>query len=264
MPQASLPLVGIYYTEPGQKNKAEQLALALKLPVTDNISGYDFLLNFDNDKLSLFTPKGTSPQGKICAEFVKGAAGYRRKHGKKEMLLKAIGFRKGHPLTVLDATGGMGKDSFLMASHGCIVHIIERNQIVATLLEDGLRRASGNPDTCEITARIKLMVRDSTEFLLDHCAQEQLYDVIYLDPMFPERNKSALVKKDMQLLQNLIGHEDDTLQLFQAAQSAAGNRIVVKRPNTAAPLNDQKPSHSLVGKTTRYDVYMIPRRENNL
>ncbi len=259
----TLPLVGIYYTEQAQKNKAEQLASTLDLPVTNTIAGYDLLLLVE-DKLSLFIPNEPLQKGKVCAEFVTGAAGYRRKYSKKEMLLKAIGFRKGIPLKVLDVTGGLGKDSFLMASHGCIVHILEKNRIVAALLEDGLRRASEHPDTCKISARIRLSIQDSVQFLLTLSSTERLYDVVYLDPMYPERSKNALVKKEMQMLQKLIGHESDDLQLFRAALKTAGKRVVVKRPRTAPPIEGRKPTHTIIGKTTRYDVYMIPSWKNNL
>ena len=173
------------------------------------------------------------------------------------MLLRAIGFHKNKHLTILDATGGMGKDGFLMASYGCNVHLLERNKIVAALLEDGLRRALEHPETVDIAKRIQLTVMDSLQFLDVSASSQDIFDAVYLDPMSPERNKSALVKKEMQMLQKLIGHEDDTNDLFTRALLTARQRVVVKRPRSAAPLAGRTPSHSVGSKTTRYDVYLI-------
>jgi 16S rRNA (guanine1516-N2)-methyltransferase len=252
------PSVGIFYTQPDQKERAEQLAGSLGLPVITETTGYDFILSYSHDRLSLSMPKDSRQRGQVYAEFVQGAAGYRRKHGSKEMLLRAIGFHKNKRLTILDVTGGMGRDSFLLAGYGCNVHTLERNRIVSALLEDGLLRASEHPDTRDIVGRIQLSIRDSLVFLLDAIGTEKKYDVIYLDPMYPERSKSALVKKEMQMLQKLVGCENDTVQLFTAALAVARKRVVIKRPKTAPPLADSTPSHSLSGKTTRFDVYMIP------
>ena len=251
------PLTGILYTEPDQKERAEQLACSLELPIITNSNGYDFVLSYIDGKLNLFTPNDSSNPGKVYVEFIQGSAGFRRKQGKKEMLIKAIGFRKNQSLSVLDTTGGMGTDSFLMAGYGCMVHVIERNQIVAALLQDGLWRASQHVDTCDIAERIHLSVQDSHQLLHSFIGFKKEYDVIYLDPMFPKRNKSALVKKEMQMLQKLIGYEDDTEPLFTTALAVAAKRVVVKRPKTSPSLAHHKPSYTLSGKTTRFDVYMI-------
>lgn len=255
------PIVGIYYTEAEEKERTELLAKSLELPLVSDVSGYDFLLSYVHGRLSLSMPNNPSQKGLVFAEFVKGSSGYRRKYGGKEMLLKAIGFSQNHPLSILDATGGMGKDSFLMASYGCRVHILERNPVVAALLEDGLQRASAHPDTSEITKRITLSVQDSCTYLKNYDDSGNMYDVIYLDPMYPGRSKSALVKKEMQMFQKLIGTDEDIEQLFKTACKAAGKRVVIKRPKNAPHLERQKPSHSLRGKTTRFDVYMVSGRK---
>lgn len=249
--------VGIFHTEPEQKKRVEQLAHSLQLPVITDSAGYEFILSYRHNRLSLSRPNESTQMGRVYVEFVQGAAGFRRKHTSRELLIRAMGLHQDRPPTVLDATGGMGKDSFLMASYGCRVHVLERNKIVASLLQDGLRRASEHQDTHDIVARIQLSIRDSLQYLLDIAREEKKYDIIYLDPMYPERNKSALVKKEMRMLQKLVGRENDTVQLFTAALSAARKRLIVKRPRTAPPLTDSTPSHSLTGKTTRFDVYLI-------
>ncbi len=238
------------------------MATSLALPVITDSTGYDFILSFSRGRLGLSMPHDAVLQGRIYAEFVTGRAGYRRLHAGKEVLLKAVGFHKNQPPSVLDATGGMGRDSFLMASHGCRVHMFERNRIVAAMLEDGLRRASRHPDTRPAAERIHLSTGDSLRFLRDSARPGAKYDVVYLDPMFPQRKKSALVKKEMQILNRLLGHETDAEELLGEALSATGKRVVVKRPKTAPPLaGSSTPSHSLGSKTTRFDVYMIPGRQ---
>lgn len=256
MKPANPQRIVIYYTEPDEMQIAMQLSASLDLPVTADTAGYDFVLSRDNNRLTLSMPRSAALKGGIFTEFTHGATGYRRKQGQREMLLKAVGAHKSKGLTVLDATGGLGRDSFLMAACGCTVHILERNKIVAALLADGLQRAARHEETSGIAERITLSVLDSREFLEKYADTEQ-YDVIYLDPMYPERSKTALVKKEMQILQQLIGPEDDTEQLLAAALKAARKRVVVKRPKTAPFLTGRKPSHSLTGKTTRFDVYML-------
>ncbi len=192
----------------------------------------------------------------MWAEFVKGPAGYRRRRGGREMLIRAAGVKQGRPLSVLDATGGMGRDAFLLAGCGCTVHIFERHPLVAALLRDGLLRAAADPATRDSAGRIHLVAADSRKFLENMTNRGEDVDVVYLDPMFPERTKSALVKKELQILQLLVGGEDDTEQLLAAALNAARNRVVVKRPKSAPPLAGRKPSHCLSGTTTRFDVYM--------
>lgn len=60
-------------------------------------------------------------------------------------------------------------------------------------------------------------------------------DVVYLDPMYPHRQKSALVKKEMRVFQSLVGNDDDADSLLIPAMTIAKRRVVVKRPNYASP-----------------------------
>ena len=182
----------------------------------------------------------------------------RRKHIslKNEPLLRAIGLKKLHTPLVFDATPGMGKDAFMLASFNCQIVMVERSVVVAALLENGLERASQNEQLKETIAKMKLINADSIEYLKNN---ELRPDVIYLDPMFPERIKSAKVKKEMQLLQQLLAHELDNNEeksLLAIAMEKANNRVVVKRPKAAPWLAGKKPSHCIEGKAIRYDVYL--------
>lgn len=158
----------------------------------------------------------------------------------------------------VDATAGLGEDSFLLAAAGFEVLLFERDPVIAALLADALERARRASATAEIAARMTLAGSDSTEGLrhLDRAP-----DVVYLDPMFPERRKSAAVKKKFQLLHHLERPCDDADALMDAALAAHPKKIVVKRPVKGPHLAGVKPSYGLAGKAVRYDVIVpaIPK-----
>ena len=192
----------------------------------------------------------------IAVDFVGGKSAHRRKFGggKGQDIAKAVGLNKGVNPTVLDATAGLGRDAFVLASLGCRVTMIERSAVLATLLADGLRRALENPEVALIARQITLHSGHAVELMQ---ASNKKYDVVYLDPMFPHREKSALVKKEMRLLQELLGNESDADQLLAPALTAARYRVVVKRPKLAPDLAAQAPTYRLQGKSCRYDIYVL-------
>ncbi|GAB4343711.1 MAG: class I SAM-dependent methyltransferase [Desulfobulbaceae bacterium] len=253
--------IGVYYTDAAEKKRARRIAAELSLPLTTDPSAFDLFLGWQDAMLTLFM-RDTSPKPVgVSVDFVGGHTGYRRKHPRRELLLKAVGFRAAAPPFVLDATGGLGRDAFLMAERGCRVHIIERNPIVGYLLADGLRRAAGHPETRTAAGRIELSIRDSRMFLTAERNSAEKYQVIYLDPMYPTRRKTALAGKEMRLLQRLLGKNEDADQLLAAALQTGVERVVVKRPKRSQFLGDTMPSHSITGSTTRFDIYLIPRME---
>ena len=97
--------------------------------------------------------------------------------------------------TVWDATGGLGRDSFVLASLGLNVHTFEQNPAVACLLSDGLNRAGQSEETREIAQRITLHFGNAVDLMQELATQNGRPDVVYLDPMYPERRKTAAVKK---------------------------------------------------------------------
>ena len=222
-------------------------------------------LRLSSNGLDLMKPHDSALTGAVRVDFTAGHAAYRRKQQKKELLVRAVGGKGGASLNVIDATGGLGRDSFLLAAAGHQVCIFERQPVVAALLADGLERAAAHPETAEITQRIQLKAGDAVpalEAMQEIGAGEadgngERVDVVYLDPMFPERRKSALVKKELQLLQLLAQPDSAPEKLLTAALQVAGQRVVVKRPIKAPFLTDRSPSHSLTGKTVRFDVYMV-------
>lgn len=216
----------------------------------------EFIVKLSNQRVELLLPG--SGASALVVDFIKGAFGYRRGHGGERVLLKAVGGKKGRRPEVLDATAGLGRDGFLLATAGCRVTMCERDPVIAALLGDGLLRAAHHPETMAAAGRVTLLKQDAVLLLAQMAAHGRRVEAVYLDPMFPERSKSAKVKKELRFLQLLLGPDNDTNELFQAAGRVA-DRIVVKRPVSAPPLAD-KPSHSLPGKTTRFDVYLLKGR----
>ncbi|MCC5825604.1 class I SAM-dependent methyltransferase [Alkalimonas sp.] len=194
-------------------------------------------------------------QSDIVVDFASGSASYRRQHGggMGEAIAKAVGLNKKRDLTVIDATAGLGRDAFVLASLGAKLTLVERNPLVAALLADGLRRASEHPDLSDwLPERMQLHFAPAQQAL----SQLDTVEVVYLDPMFPERQKSALVKKEMRAFHQVVGEDPDADALLPAALALASKRVVVKRPAYAPPLAGTKPSHEVKGKNNRFDVYV--------
>ncbi|MGB5446861.1 MAG: class I SAM-dependent methyltransferase [Psychromonas sp.] len=193
-------------------------------------------------------------QGLVFVDFVSGAVAHRRKFGggKGQAIAKAIGLKAGVQVDVIDATAGLGRDAFVLASLGCNVTMVERSPVAAALLEDGLQRAYMNLEIGDwMQQRMRLHFGSGYEYLQDHET-----DVVYLDPMFPHKKKSALVKKEMRVFQGVVGADLDADDLLEVALNAARYRVVVKRPDYAPFLNDKKPSMSIETKKNRFDVYV--------
>ncbi|MBV8656659.1 MAG: class I SAM-dependent methyltransferase [Burkholderiales bacterium] len=199
---------------------------------------------------------GKGAPGPVMVDFVGGAADWRRKHGggRGQGVARACGLKGGATPHVLDATAGLGRDAFVLASLGCRVDMIERSPVAAALLEDGLRRARESSEVGEIAARMTLH-RGYAPAIMSAWAGEAP-EVIYLDPMFPEtRAKSALSKKEMQAFQHVVGPDEDADALLVPARHLATGRVVVKRPRHAPLLAGAQPSYSLEGDSVRFDCY---------
>lgn len=271
---------------PGFEPRAELLSFELNLSIIplDQLRELSegFALIVDELGLSLQL-LGKKAPGPIRCDFVSGAAQYRRLYGggKGQDIAKAVGLNhSGFKPQVLDLTAGLGRDSFALASLGATVLMLERQSIVFALLEDGLARAreqllvqvdnsdKGTKGLAEILNRINTNNQDANSYLKnlrihpsvgDNCSDAVNPDVIYIDPMFPAREKSGKVKKEMQLFHQLVGTDDDSSTLLPLALEVARYRVVVKRSLHAPFLADQKPGYSLKGKSTRFDIYPIKK-----
>lgn len=202
-----------------------------------------------------FVELGPQAAGAVRVDFVEGAVAHRRLFGggTGQMIAKAVGVQPGVRPQVLDATAGLGRDAFVLASLGCTMTLIERQPLIAALLEDGLARARTNSDVGPIVAQMHLLQGDAIELLADWA--EVPPQVIYLDPMFPHRDKTAQVKKEMRLFRPLAGADLDAPALLAAALALASHRVVVKRPRKAPCIEGVKPGYALEGKSSRYDIY---------
>lgn len=218
-----------------------------------------FELRFEQDTLSLHKRDEPKLDG-ISVDFVSGAVAHRRKFGggRGQAIAKAVGLKQGVSPKVLDGTAGLGRDGFVLASLGCRVMLVERHPVVAALLEDGLRRAYQDSEIGPwMRERMQLFSGSSIDVLNDAAsAFGGDVDVVYLDPMYPHREKSALVKKEMRVFQTLVGADLDADDLLTPALAIATKRVVVKRPDYAEDLNGVKPSTVIETKKNRFDVYV--------
>ncbi|QUJ67426.1 class I SAM-dependent methyltransferase [Photobacterium sp. GJ3] len=219
-----------------------------------------FALQLTHERLELL--KRDEPKlGAVYVDLAGGAASHRRKFGggRGQAIAKAVGLKSGAMPRVLDATAGLGRDAFVLASLGCTVQMVERHPVVAALLEDGLRRAKADAEIGHWVSERMTLLHATSQDALAQLADDPDYlapDVVYLDPMFPHKKKSALVKKEMRVFQSLVGADTDADLLLTPSLALATKRVVVKRPDYAPWLDGQQPSTVIETKKNRFDVYV--------
>lgn len=234
---------------------AQRLAETLELPFVSYSPDIKegLLLYLSEIGLSLQEAK---PHGlQMQVDFVAGRMGYRRQALSQEALASVLGLKRKPAPLVLDVTAGWGSDAFLMAALGCTVIALERHPIVAALLADGIHRAATIPELAPIVSRLTLLQIHAVPYLQEH--HIPLPDIIYCDPMFPERKKSAQVKKPMVLLQQLLASdsiEEENAELIEAALKCGVSRVIVKRP-IHAPALHCAPHRRWVARACRFDIY---------
>ena len=258
-PHHACPPVRVVATSEVNRPRAEALALRLGLPLAwpgqavADPSGLVLIVEERGMGL-LDLAVARTP---FLIDFLAPELAYRIKHGggKKEMLSRAVGFRARSAPKVFDLTAGLGRDAFVLASLGATVTLFERSPVLAALLEDGLARAAQDDRTRPIVARMRLVTGDSLALVSSILAAERP-DVLFLDPMYPHRSKSAAVKKEMRILRRLVGDDPDSGDLVVAALTSGVPRVVVKRPGSAPPLG--QPSLQFQDGNHRFDVYLAP------
>lgn len=234
-----------------------ELSSALNLPLMTAAERHDpavrCYLQFDPEGLSLYSNEANAP-GAVRVDFSNAGLNYRVTDSvKQQNIVKAIGLKAKTRPRILDATAGLGKDAYLLASQGCDITLLERSKIVHALLADGIDRALvSNSIAAKAVKHMHLLNADFKEVAMDFSN----IDVVYLDPMFPLKNKSARAKKDMYLLQHLLGNLQDDPAMLNIALQLAGRRVVVKRAKNSAHLGDRKPDIEFRGSSSRYDVYL--------
>ena len=201
------------------------------------------------------TDKTPETDGLVC-DFTGGTVAHRFRFGggRGQALPKAVGMKGGKTPMVVDATAGLGRDAFLLASLGAEVTLIERSPEMLRLLKEGLARArKAGGDMAEVVNRMTLLQGDARELL--HTLSPE---VVLVDPMHPPRKKSALVKNEIRLIREIVGADEDSVELMKVALATASRRVVLKWPQRAAPMEGiRRASHQIAGKSTRYDVFML-------
>ncbi len=234
---------------------AQTLASRWHLPFAESASA-GLVLWLEQHTLSL-RQLDEPKLGGVVVDFASDTLTYRKEHGggKKEAIAKACGVKGDKLPRIIDGTAGLGRDAFVLAALGCKVDMIERSPVVGALLENGLLRAKSAAEVAHwLPQRMQLYPGRSMDLLAQWPGEQP--DVIYLDPMFPHRKKSAAVKKEMRLFQQLLGPDEDADAMLAPALKLAKHRVVVKRPDSAPYLADQKPSMAIESKKHRFDVYL--------
>jgi len=249
-------LAGLYSDEPALAQRAAELAVRIGTRLLATKPTAALALRLDDDGLALIDTRPGAP-GPLQADF----RPLLRRSGslRNEAIARAVGLRGNRQLQIIDATAGLGRDAFVLASLGAQVHLIERSPIIYALLHDGHARALQDPALADTAARMTLQQGDALGLLPDISEQLQT-DVIYLDPMYPEASTKGQVKKDMQFLRALLGPASSAEPLLQVALTSHCQRVAVKRPNRAAALSTTLvPNHTIQGRHTRFEVYLGPR-----
>lgn len=231
---------------------------ALRAVATDAEAGA-LVLAVDDQGLGLRDPAGRAAATRV--DFLAADLQYRlRTSGKRQGVGKAVGLDKvpaGRRLQVVDATAGLGRDALVLAHLGCEVRMLEQSPVMHALLADGLERgvAEAGAEFVEVLQRLQLVHMDARSWLTT-AGREQPPDVVYLDPMFPPRDKTAKVKKDMALLHRLLGSEEDPGSLLEAALAVARHRVVLKRPDGKLPPGLPAPTLWIGEQPAAFAVYV--------
>ena len=239
----------------GSREQVRDLSLATgaRIAATPPADGLYLLL--ETDGLALC--RAGRPPVKLRVDFLTGAQGYRRRtQGRqREQVVRACAASGARAPTIVDATAGLGRDAFVLASHGASVTLLERSAIMVALLRDGLERARRG-GLSEVVQRIRLIHADSVDWL-QTLAPAEHPAVVYLDPMYGGTQRRAAAGKALALLQTLLGPDTDADALLPVALATARERVVVKRHRHAAPLHGRAPGHALQGRSTRFDIYPV-------
>ena len=191
----------------------------------------------------------------LKCSFIEGPILHRLKYGKGrgQNLAKAVGMKSNKNRNIIDATAGLGYDSFILASLGAKVTLIERSQKMHEILQNGIDEGiSFGGEIEKIINRMELLFGDSKDIL-----PKLTPEVIMIDTMYKDRKKTALVKNNMRLVREIVGPDSDYIELLKVALNCAKNRVVLKQPRYAEPIKEiTKCSHQILGKTIRYDVFM--------
>ncbi len=240
----------VCYAEEKFREKAEKLAKKLNTEIKSGMIENELALLYDERGLTL-----TDGDLEVRGDFTENRNRLSENNLRQEFLVKAVKSKNmGENPLVVDATAGLGEDSILLAAAGYRVIMFEYNPVICALLEDAMDRAREIDELREVINRMTLVEGDSTEKMSEI---NERPEAVFLDPMFPERKKSALVKKKFQLLQRLERPATNERELYDEAVGLKPKKIVIKRPLKGPVLEGTKPSYSIKGKAIRYDCILL-------
>jgi len=220
--------------------------------------GFSFALLNDPEQGLQLLAKHRPAFGPIRVDWMLPEVQRRVVAGRRQPLARAAGLHKpgktAEGPSLLDATAGLGRDGYVLAALGARVSLAERHPSVVALLEDALQRIRRVPGQAEVAGRLEVVGVDAIPLL----ASGRRWDLIYLDPMYPEDGKTALPGKEMQILRELTGGDADADSLLAPAIACARSRVIVKRPLNAPWLAGLRPSMHIASTQLRFDVYVAP------
>ena len=192
-----------------------------------------------------------SRQKPLTIEFSRLERRLRQAGRRSELLVQAVKPRQG--LKVMDCTAGLGTDALILAYLGCEVVLVERSRVIASLLDDAIARARNYPSLTSAAGRMRLICTEAASMIENN----PLPDLIYLDPMFPVKNGTALVKGGMQLLQKFLGPDRDCLELLESVLESGVSKTVLKRPPRDSEWSPpRRPDQVLESRNAKFEVYL--------
>lgn len=253
--------ISIYQPTTSEDNTKKNSSLSQRFgftTVTDRPIAIPYLTYSDNG-LGLYVladKNAKSIETLLHIDFVGGKNGYR--YAKdctiKQAIARAVGIKSGFRPTIFDATAGLGGDAFVLACLGSTLTLCERSLVLFCLLEDALNRAKNDEYLQEIVTEKMTLVHGNSADILQK--SDSYYHTVYMDPMYPHKKKAALNKKEMRVIRSVVGDDHDSEQLLITALDVVKNRVVVKRPKGAPYIMDKKPTHEILMKNSRFDVYL--------
>ena len=228
-----------------------QTAISVKERFSGGNPDADIILKLDDSGLSLICDGMT-----LRGDFSKMYQRVKPQVIGSELLVRTAKIKDtDRPLTAIDATAGLGEDSLLLAAAGFYVRMYEQNPVIYELLCDAKRRAENDSALVNIVSRMNVICADSIDEMKNISFTP---DVVLLDPMFPERQKSALVKNKLQVIQKLEMPCINEADMLISAVNTKPQKLIVKRPPKGPYLANVKPDYSITGKAVRFDCIVKP------
>lgn len=250
----------VQYSDISLAERAQEIAKFVSGHAIHGLSGESGIyLRLSHERLELEQGGPDSP-GATYVDFLDSKIQTRvRTTFKKDPLMKAMGLpREG--LRIFDLTAGMAKDSFVFFSQGAHVTAFEKNEVVFSLLEDGYRRwvaSSGGSERFHIAFGDAFEILESINGKPSSEIPYQKPDVIYIDPMYPQKKSSAKPKKEMEVFRKILEPDSRVEELLERSLEVAQYRVVLKRPLKSDFAGGRKPTHSFESKLVRFDMYLL-------